>query len=42
MSKQCFVIIAAAWLLVSSQNQATAGQAIQPINLATSASGQSG
>jgi ABC-type nitrate/sulfonate/bicarbonate transport system substrate-binding protein len=36
------VFIATAWLLATIQTEATAGQALQQINVATSASGQSG
>lgn len=42
MRKQYFALIAAMCLIAAAGHDASAGQAIQPINLATSASGQSG
>jgi len=42
MKKRYLALLAAVFLIAAAGNDATAGQAIQPINLATSASGQSG
>jgi len=42
MIKQYFALIAFVFLIARAGTDASAGQAIQPINLATSASGQSG
>ena len=42
MRKLYFFLIAAVCLFVFCVSEVSAGQAIQPINLATSASGQSG
>jgi len=42
MKNRFFVLIATAWMLATLRTEAPAGQTIQPINVATSASGQSG
>ena len=42
MKKRYLALLAAVFLIAAAGSDATAGQAIQPINLATSASGQSG
>ena len=42
MKKRYLALLTAVFLIAAAGNDATAGQAIQPINLATSASGQSG